>query len=362
MMNLLYPQEAAADSGNVFSEMVPYGVRPQTAEEFTIGSIWELAGQAGGFQWPIFLVLVVGLLVLARAFVRLSFDRQASLGMRWLSLPDLDVLSLREAVSQSKDSVYARLATGMLEQWSAGADPSALQQEAAHIAQRAGAPFARLDRVITFLSSTAGGLGLLGTLVGIYVLFAGGSRDPQTIFAGMGIAVISTLLGIIVSIVLELLEVLVGGSASRYHDDALAWASDVRYRLIELRPAGAGEPLAILSTSNGHGRAVDLFEDVGLTLSKIGTVPSLVRPGQDVGPLGVRVEAGQGPVEGIPVNLRVVAGLGHFGSGTGNTEVVTNEQGIAAFTLTTGEEEGLNLVEAEVEDRQVRFAITTRNA
>ena len=67
---------------------------------------------------------------------------------------------------------------------------------------------------------------------GIYALFSAGTRDAQTIFAGIAIAVVSTLLGIVVSIVLELLETITHGWASRYVEAAEAWANQVRYSLM----------------------------------------------------------------------------------------------------------------------------------
>ena len=198
-----------------------------------MGSLLELFSQAGGFQWPIFGVLIAGLLTLATRFARLYFDGRAARGLRALPVGAVEALDLREALARSEDSLYARLLAGMLEVWNAA--PHALGQEASSLVDSARASYGRTQRLVTFFSSTAGGLGLLGTLVGIYALFSAGSRDAQTIFAGIAIAVVSTLLGIIVTIILELLEALTHGWASRYMEGAEEWAAQIRYRLIALR-------------------------------------------------------------------------------------------------------------------------------
>ena len=230
MINLHPFQEAISDSLDVLSvEPIPATIPDQVS----IGSLLDLAGQAGGFQYPIFGVLFVGLLLLAASGARLLFDMRAARSLLALPLEGLRADELRRTVVQSTDSLCARLAVGLCELWEASAGSAALGQEAARLVEAARAPYRRTERAVTFLSSTAGGLGLLGTLVGIYVLFSAGSRDPQTIFAGIGIAVISTLLGIVVTIVLELLEVLTHGWASRYLERTEEWATRVRYRLIE---------------------------------------------------------------------------------------------------------------------------------
>ena len=51
--------------------------------------------------------------------------------------------------------------------------------------------FVPFRRRIEFLSDTAGALGLLGTVWGIYVVFSSGITDKQLILKGMGLALAS---------------------------------------------------------------------------------------------------------------------------------------------------------------------------
>ncbi len=198
-------------------------------------SLLDLISQAGGFQWPILAVLIAGLLVLCTRLVRLVGDGLAARRLRRMPVALLDHTDLAAELSRCRASLYARLLEGMLEISRARPDDAAaLGQEAVVVAGAARAAYGRTERVIAFLSSSAGGLGLLGTLVGIYVLFSAGTRDAETIFAGIAIAVVSTLLGIVVTIVLELLETMVQGWNSRYVERAEDWAGTVRYRLLAL--------------------------------------------------------------------------------------------------------------------------------
>ena len=195
-------------------------------------SLLELFGQAGGFQWPIVATLAAGLVILMHCVVRLYFDRRAAGRLMVLPVGRSGANDFEFMLSSCGDSLYARLLTGLLQMHRAGGAFQALGQEVRIVASAARESYARTERLVTYCSGAAGGLGLLGTLAGIYTLFSAGASDAQTIFAGIAIAVVSTLLGILVSIVLELLETITHGWTSRYVEAAEAWANQVRYSLM----------------------------------------------------------------------------------------------------------------------------------
>ncbi len=197
-------------------------------------SLLALFAQAGGFQWPILMVLLAGLLTLALAAVRLGTDWHAARRVHALRVESAQVTHLDALLRSSKNSLYRCLLEGMMQVWRNVPVPGALGQESKIVLDTARAVYGRTQRLVGFFSSTAGGLGLLGTLVGIYALFSAQTRDAQTIFAGIAIAIVSTLLGIVVSIILELLEALVHTWTSRYLERAEEWATAVRYRLLVL--------------------------------------------------------------------------------------------------------------------------------
>jgi len=194
-------------------------------------SILELFGQAGGFQWPILAVLIAGLIVLMLRIVRLFRDDLAARPLKRLRLDTLTLSALTEARHRSADSLYTQLLSGVLQ---LHRSPEAMGREVSDIATAAHAAYERTQRMVNYCSSTAGGLGLLGTLVGIYALFSTGTRDAQTIFAGIAIAVVSTLLGIITSILLEFFEAVMHGYVSRYIESAQVWAQKVRTHVLSL--------------------------------------------------------------------------------------------------------------------------------
>lgn len=197
-------------------------------------SLLTVFSHAGGFQWPLLGILLAGLFVLAVRFAHSAFDRRASRSLQRLTLGKATPEDFARELRLCEDSLYARMLAGMLELWHAGAPVAAIGQEARGLVSAAHAAYARTERIVGFLSSAAGGLGLLGTLVGIYLLFSAGTRDAEAIFAGIAVAIGSTLLGIVVTIVLELLEALLHAWASRHVEAAGEWGAQVRYRLLAL--------------------------------------------------------------------------------------------------------------------------------
>ena len=199
------------------------------APEVQSFSILELLGQAGGFQWPILAVFIAGMVVLMLSVVRLFQDHSSARSLMLLPLDSISYSTLKHAQSTASDSLYTRLLSGMLQLYRS---PEAMGREVSAIATAAHHAYQRTQRMIHYCSSTAGGLGLLGTLVGIYALFSTGTRDAQTIFAGIAIAVVSTLLGIVTSILLEFFETMMHGYVSRYIESAQTWAQGVRSQIM----------------------------------------------------------------------------------------------------------------------------------
>jgi len=64
--------------------------------------------------------------------------------------------------------------------------------------------FETFNRVVGFLSDSAGALGLLGTVWGIFQTFHAGKLDGPTILKGMSISLVTTLVGLIISLLLNM--------------------------------------------------------------------------------------------------------------------------------------------------------------
>lgn len=94
--------------------------------------------------------------------------------------------------------------------------------------------FETFNRVLGFLSDTAGALGLLGTVWGIFMTFHGGKLDGPTILQGMSISLVTTLVGLIISLVLNMGATGVFAFFNRHLNMLASRAEELRQALLYL--------------------------------------------------------------------------------------------------------------------------------
>ncbi len=92
---------------------------------------------------------------------------------------------------------------------------------------------------MAFLADTAGGLGLLGTVWGIYRGFAAKSvvQNNQDLLAAMGLALVTTFLGIVVSVIINWMATEMGAMTRNRTMAALEKIENYRDALVRERNA-----------------------------------------------------------------------------------------------------------------------------
>ena len=94
--------------------------------------------------------------------------------------------------------------------------------------------FASFRSWMMFLSDTAGALGLLGTVWGMYEVFyaTGGTLDTQATLLGMGTALVTTLVGIAISVVINLFATTLEAMFKRQLEQMYNKADDLRFHFV----------------------------------------------------------------------------------------------------------------------------------
>ena len=142
-------------------------------------SVVNLLGQAGGFQWPILAVLVVGLVVLMLCLVQLFFDRRSAGLLIRVPVDSASAKELDAALAGTSPSLYARFLDGLLKVYRAGGAFHAMGDEVRSITSAANANYSRTERLVAYCSSTAGGLGTVGNAGRhLHPVFHGHARSP----------------------------------------------------------------------------------------------------------------------------------------------------------------------------------------
>lgn len=103
--------------------------------------------------------------------------------------------------------------------------------EVAHAAKTRQERFGTFRNWMIFLSDSAGALGLLGTVMGMYSTFWGGALDAVQVVSGMGIALSTTLVGIVISIALNLVATLLSNYFDRQMELTYNKAEELRFAL-----------------------------------------------------------------------------------------------------------------------------------
>lgn len=203
---------------------------------FALGDFWSLTQQAGPLRWPIFAVLAFGLIQVFIKLYELVRDRRVSRQLYTVDVTAMSLRELRTLVGQQEESMLSTLQSTMLNVFQTRPAEGMLHDEITNFVDFQQDQFGGFRRRMEFLSDTAGALGLMGTVWGMFTVFFQGTAEQEVILRGMGIALITTLLGLVVSIILNFSST----ELSTFHGKRLEQVSrksdELRFRLMELAP------------------------------------------------------------------------------------------------------------------------------
>ncbi len=188
---------------------------------------------------PIGHVIIV-LLIIGVFFVMDQVRRQLLEKVRGGDIykADLAVMEIKAVdtlVEQNSTSKVGRLLKDVARVYRQSADMSLISSEADFYRQKEEHRFNTFEARMFFLADTSGGLGLLGTVWGIYRGFAAKSISAgnDDLLAAMGIALVTTFMGIVVSVILNWLSTEMGASFRGQIMQALEKVEDYREMLIK---------------------------------------------------------------------------------------------------------------------------------
>ncbi|TVR14011.1 MAG: hypothetical protein EA401_05400 [Planctomycetota bacterium] len=169
--------------------------------------------RGGPFVWPIFAIAVVAILAaLTRVGLRLSWRRPQGAAAKLLRAPDV-----AEALAQARrwrgpiGSIFVGILTSA---------PDQRQEIAGAVLAEAEVHLSRGLRLLAVLAAAAPLLGLLGTVTGMIASFealgAQAGADAERLSAGIGQALLTTELGLIVAVPTLIVHALFARDASRW--------------------------------------------------------------------------------------------------------------------------------------------------
>jgi biopolymer transport protein ExbB/TolQ len=212
-------------------------------------SFTQVHDQGGPVMYPIYGVFILGLGVVIFQFVRIFFDKRYAKPIRATIEKLLDeeegqaeekITQIALLTDQHGKSNLAKLLGRLCDLWHRDPSAEALQVEIGGYVDSVKERYDIGRNFAVLLSDTAGALGLLGTVLGMYITFMPGQLESSQIISGMGVALVTTISGLVVSIILNFA---ISWAHSTFHshlEDVIEFADKFRNRFGRGQAAGAG--------------------------------------------------------------------------------------------------------------------------
>lgn len=205
--------------------------------------ILDILALGGIVMWPIYLTQVAGWAFSITRFLVIRQDQAREDRLLAWSPKGKHAAEALKEIRGMEPCALSQAAEDMLVQFQATRNPESMAaQIERHLTVRQDW-FKPYMNWLTFLSETAGALGLLGTVQGMFVTFFGGTLDKDKVLHGMGLALITTLVGLIVSLNLNFIITLIRNYFDKGLDRQYQKLTEIRQAMLD---AGAldGSPRA----------------------------------------------------------------------------------------------------------------------
>ncbi len=192
----------------------------------------QVINLAGWMRYPIFAVLVVGIALVVAEYLKLRISFSQARNLLDAEMGEVPLESLEEMVQAHSDNSILKLFGNLFAHVRLTSSVTNFNSDLGFYNRTMHDRFNSFKNWMSFLSDAAGALGLLGTVLGMFQTFFGGTLAKEKILNGMGVALVTTLLGLIVSLVLNFLTTVVVNRFNRQQDQVLMKADAFRDRVL----------------------------------------------------------------------------------------------------------------------------------
>jgi biopolymer transport protein ExbB/TolQ len=326
-----------------------------------ITTFWSLTKLGGGISLAIFLVLALGIFLICLKVYELLQDKVRGKSLLQINYRQMSVGEVAKMIQKQPHSLPARLYSVLLSIFHSTGNTQDFHDEIANYLQLQQDRFATFKSRLAFLSDTAGALGLLGTVWGMFVTFFGGNLDSQRILNGMGLALVTTLIGLIVSIILNFFATEVFSLFNKRVENISEKADEFRLWLMALvnqrnkrssgpvTPTGKPQQRVNKNTGQHEGQASHSLALKPVSELKQDCVIGHTLPE----PIAVVVQNRHGEtVRGVPVQFEVINGDGMLENVQKAAILKTDKDGIAQVSWTMGGWVGSQMLRASIANQK----------
>jgi len=167
-------------------------------------SAWKIIKMTDWLFWPFVLITAAGIMLIT---YRTLFEHRERSRSQILMQSQVKANSIRKIIQMTQSSNPTRVSKLMYQIVKTFYKTNRAEPIGDDINQFLATEresFETFNRINGFLSESAGALGLLGTVWGIFQTFHAGKLDGPTILQGMSISLVTTLVGLIISLILNM--------------------------------------------------------------------------------------------------------------------------------------------------------------
>lgn len=167
-------------------------------------SVWKIIKMTDWLFWPFVLITATGIMLIIYRTLFEHREKSRSQSLLQERIKANGIRGLVKFIRNSGSTRASRLMYQMITTFDKTNRAEPIGDDINQFLTAERESFETFNRINGFLSETAGALGLLGTVWGIFQTFHAGKLDGPTILQGMSISLVTTLVGLIISLVLNM--------------------------------------------------------------------------------------------------------------------------------------------------------------
>jgi len=230
------------NSANQTTQAAPGQDNAEQQEKLTV---WKIVKMTDWLFWPFILIIATGIMLITYRTLFEHREKTRSQALMQEKIRANGIRGLVQIMRGGNPTRASRLMYQMITTFDKTnrAEPIGDDINQYLVAEKDS--FETFNRINGFLSESAGALGLLGTVWGIFQTFHAGKLDGPVILQGMSVALVTTLVGLIISLALNMGGTYVFTLFNSQMNILANKAEELRQALLylEKKSNGNGQPL-----------------------------------------------------------------------------------------------------------------------
>lgn len=232
----VWAQTDQSEQDTRLAQMTGAMAQPVGDDEVVITeSVKEFIDKGKPIGHVIIVLLIIGIFFVIDQMRRHFLEKIRGNEIYKADIANMSRADVDDLIKSNSKSKVGRLLSDSASVYRQSADMSLISSEADFYREKEEHRFNTFEARMAFLADTAGGLGLLGTVWGIYRGFAAKSvaANNDDLLAAMGIALVTTFMGIVVSVILNWMSTEMGAGFRGRIMAALEKVEDYREMLVK---------------------------------------------------------------------------------------------------------------------------------